>query len=207
VTPPLVAARSSRRPGQPKATTINRVRDYAKFEREYITSTISLRELCRRHGITAHSAVMVQARQGNWAEKRRAYRDRASSTYIQHHADRAAARDAEVRDHALEAIDEAITKFRADLQATERKLIDGEWVEVPVMRMTPRDLALLIDRLQILFGRPAMITEGRGFTTTAISEALPVEVLRGIIEATRGLSGTRRPEASPLPRQHRLRDD
>ena len=55
---------------------------------------MSLRELCRRHGVTAHSAVMVQARQGGWAEKRRAYRARASSTFIQHHADRAAARDA-----------------------------------------------------------------------------------------------------------------
>ncbi len=164
---------------------------------------MSLRELCRRHGVTAHSAVVVQARQEGWAEKRRAYRARASSTYIQHHADRAAAREAEVRDHAIEAIDEAITKFRADLQATEKKLIDGEWVEVPVLRITPRDLALLIDRLQVLFGRPAMISEGRGFAATITSEALPVDVLKGIIEATRGLAGTPAPEASPLPRLHR----
>ena len=140
---------------------------------------MSLRELCRRHGVTAHSAVVVQARQGNWAEKRRAYRDRASSTYIQQHADRAAAREAEVRDHALDAIDEAITKFRADLKATEKKLIDGEWVEVPVMRMTPRDLALLIDRFQILFGRPAMISEGRGFTATITAEASQWKFSRG----------------------------
>ena len=198
VTPTLVAA--SRRPGQPKAATTNRVRDYLALEREYITGTMSLRELCRRHAVTAHSAVVVQARQGNWAEKRRAYRDRATSTYIQRHADRAAAREAEVRDHALEAIDEAITRFRADLQATEKKLIDGEWVEVPAVRILPRDLVLLIDRLQVLFGRPNSISEGRGFAATITSEALPVDVLRGIIEATRGLADTRAPEASPLPR-------
>ena len=168
---------------------------------------MSLRELCRRHGVTAHSAVVVQARQGNWAEKRRAYRDRASSTYIQRHADRAAAREAEVRDHALDAIDEAITKFRADLRATERKLIDGAWIEVPAMRVTPRDLALLIDRLQVLFGRPAMISEGRGLTAAVTSEALPVDLLKGIIEATRGLAGTPAPEASPLPRLHRPTED
>ena len=203
MTPTLVAARCSRRPGQPKAATTNRVRDYHALEREYITGTMSLRELCRRHGVTAHSAVVVQARQGDWAEKRRAYRDRASSTYIERHADRVAAREAEVRDHALDAIDEAITKFRADLQATEKKLIDGEWVEVPVMRITPRDLALLIDRFQVLFGRPAMISEGRGFAATITSEAVPVDVLKGIIEATRGLAGTPAPEASPLPRLHR----
>ena len=113
---------------------------------------MSLRELCRRHGVTAHSAVVVQARRGNWMEKRRTYQARASSTYIQHHADRVAAREAEVRDHALDAIDEAITRFRADLWATEPKRIDGARIEVPVMRMTPRDLALLIDRFQVLFG-------------------------------------------------------
>lgn len=67
------------------------------------------------------------------------------------------------------------------------------------MRIVPRDLALLIDRFQVLFGRPAMISEGRGFAATITSEAIPVDVLQKIIAATRGLE-TRAPEASPLPR-------
>ena len=178
---------------------MNRVRDYRALEREYITGDMSLRGLCRAHGVTAHSAVMVQARREGWAEKRRAYRDRTSSKFIELRADRAAHREAEVRDHAIEAIDEAITRFRADLRATEKKLIDGEWVEVPAVRLTPRDLALLIDRLQILFGRPAMISEGRGYAATIISEALPVEVLKGIVEATRGLGVPPIPHTSGLP--------
>ena len=125
VTSILVAARS-RRPRQPKAATTNRVRDYAQLEREFITGTMSLRELCRRHGVTAHSAVMVQARHGGWAEKRRTYQARASSKYIELRADSAALREAEVRDHAIEAIDEAITKFRSDLKATKRVVLaDG----------------------------------------------------------------------------------
>ena len=74
---------------------------------------------------------------------------------------------------------------------------------MPLLRITPRDLALLIDRLQVLFGRPATISEGRSFAATIPSEALPVDVLKGIIEATRGLAGTRTPEASPLPRLQR----
>jgi hypothetical protein len=179
---------------------MNRTRDYKALEREFIASTISLRELCRRHGVHAHSAVVVQARRGRWAEKRETYGARASSTYIQHHADRAAAREAEIRDHALDAIDEAITKFRADLRATEKKRIDGEWIEVPAMRITPRDLALLIDRLQVVFGRPAMISERRGLAATTTGEAVPVDVLTAIVELTRGLPGTPAPEASPLPR-------
>jgi hypothetical protein len=150
---------------------------------------------------------MVQARQGGWAEKRPAYRARATSAFIEAHADRAAAREAEVRDHAIEAIDEAITHFRADLQATERKLIDGKWVEVPVMRIGPRDLALLIDRFHVLFGQPSAISEGRGVEATLTSEALPLDALQKIVELTRGL-GTPLPEhKSGLPYIQEKRPD
>ena len=166
---------------------------------------MSLRELCRVHGVTAHSAVMVQARRGGWAEKRRSYRSRASSTYIQHHAESAAAREAEVRDHAIEAIDEAITKFRADLQATERKLIDGEWIEVPVMTVGPRDLAMLIDRLQVLFGRPNSINEGRNFAAMVTSD-VPIDALQRIVELTRGI-GSPVEHTSGLPNHREKRPD
>ena len=179
---------------------MNRVRDYQSLEREFVCGRMSLRQMCRDHGIAAHSAVVVQARREGWREKREAYRSRASSKYIELRADRAATREAEVRDHAIEAIDEAITRFRADLQATEKKFIDGEWVEVPVMRLTPRDLALLIDRFQVLFGRPGTIIEGRSLAATVTSEALPLDALQKIVELTRGLADTRAPEASPLPR-------
>ena len=45
---------------------MNRVRDYRALEREFITSQLSMRELCRKHGITAHSSVVVQAKKGKW---------------------------------------------------------------------------------------------------------------------------------------------
>ena len=89
---------------------MNKVRDYATLEREYVTSQMSLRGLCRRHGISARSGVPVQA-EDDWQEKRRADQARASDSFIAHHADRAAAREAEIHDHALDAIDEAITKW------------------------------------------------------------------------------------------------
>jgi hypothetical protein len=131
---------------------------------------------------------MVQARQGGWAEKRGAYRSRASSKYIEQRADRAATREAEVRDHSIEAIDEAITRFRSGLRATKQVVLaDGTIAEEPVMLVTPRDLALLIDRFQILFGRPSTINEGRSFAATISSEALPLDALQKIVELTRGL--------------------
>jgi hypothetical protein len=192
---------------QPKAATINRARDYRALEREYITGDMSLRELCRRHGTTAHSAVMVQARQGNWAAKRQAFRERASATYITTRADGAAIREAQVRDHAVEAIDEAITRFRADLRSTKQVVLaDGTITEEPVVRITPRDLAVLIDRLQILFGRPAQINEERGFAATITSEALPIDALQRIVELTRGLAPAPEP-GSGLPHHRDKRPD
>ena len=120
---------------------VNKVHPYRELEREYITTDISIRELCRRHGISSHSLVVVQAQKGRWQEKRAQYRAQESDAYIARHAARHADRQAQIRDKALEAIDEAIAKFREDLRATEQKLVDGEWVELPVMRLTPRDLS------------------------------------------------------------------
>ena len=49
---------------------MNKSHDYRALEREYVTSQISLRELCRCHDVTAHSLVTVQAKKGRWQEKR-----------------------------------------------------------------------------------------------------------------------------------------
>lgn len=180
---------------------MNKRHPYRDMEREYVTTDISIRELCRRHGITAHSLLTVQAQKGAYQAKRRAYQAKASDAYIQHHADRMAAREAEVRFHALEAIDEAIIKFRADMKRTERKLICGEWVEVPVMLITPKDVALLIDKSQVLFDRPSTISEGRGIKIT--SEAIPVDAL----QATRELMTPTSDRTSGLPDHRERRPD
>jgi len=36
---------------------------------------------------------------------------------------------------------------------------------------------MVIDRLQVLFGRPSTISEGRGFAATVTTEALPLDAL------------------------------
>jgi hypothetical protein len=182
---------------------VNKARDYRVLEREYTTSQMSLKELCHRHGITAHSLVVVQAQKGRWQEKREAYRARESESFITKHADRMAAREAEVRIHALDATDEAIDKFRSDMGRTERTLVNGEWVEVPVMLITPKDVVLLIDKIQVLFHRPSAIREERGLSVTA---EVPAETLREFIEATRGLIEPV-PQESPIPRRPRRLDD
>jgi hypothetical protein len=173
------------------------------MEREYITTDISLRELSRKHGVGSHSLVVDQSRKHDWPAKREAYRARESESFIEKHAARHADRQAEIKDKVLDAIDEAITKFRQDMRATEKKLVNEEWVEVPAWYMKPRDLCLLIDRFEVLFGRPSVISQHQGLTVTS---ELSVESLSEFLERTRGLAGPPRMEESPLPRRKRLED-
>ena len=79
--------------------------------------------------------------------------------------------------------------------ATEKKRIDGQWVEVPVLRLMPRDIAILLDRLQFLFQRPSHIHEGRDLS---VRSELPLDALNQIVELTRGRAV---PPTSPLPRR------
>jgi hypothetical protein len=198
------SSRQGREPGQPEEVVINKRHDFAKLEREYITSRISLRELCRRNAISAHSLITVQAKKGRWGEKREAYQARESESFIEHHADRAAAREAEIRDKALDAIDEAITRFRQDLRATKRvRQPDGTISEEPVWLMTPKDLAMLIDRFQVLYERPSVINQHQGLSVTS---PLSADALRDFIEATRRRGEPSQMEGSPLPRSRRLDD-
>jgi hypothetical protein len=121
----------------PNAVAVNKRYDFTRMEREFITTDISLRGLCRKHGISAHSLVTVQAKKGKWAEKREQYQAKESDASMSRHAARQADRVTEVRDKALDAIEVALDKFSSDMAATEKRRIDGEWVDVPVMRLKP----------------------------------------------------------------------
>ena len=179
----------------PSAVAVNKRYDFTRMEREFITTDISLRGLCRKHGISAHSLVTVQAKKGKWAEKREQYQAKESDAFMSRHAARQADRLAEIEDKFLDVIEEALDKFASDMHATERKRIDGEWVEVPVMRLKPKDVAILLDRLQVLFDKPTRISEGRDLT---VRSELPIDALNQIVELTRGRAA---PPTSPLPRR------
>ena len=187
-----------------KAVAVNKRHDFARLEREFITSDISLRALCRKHNISARSLVTVQAKKNDWAGKREAYQAKETDSFIETYADRMADRRAEISDKFLDAIDEAITKFRTDMKAT--KLVrqpDGSITEEPVMRLTPKDVSILIDRFQVLFEKPSLISQHQGLTA---SSEFSTDALREFIEATRGMEAPARMDASPLPRSRRLDD-
>jgi hypothetical protein len=134
------------------------------LEQEFITGDMSVRELVRRHGFANASSVHAQARQGEWFRKRAEYRDRASAMTIERMADvaaRRAERQLEVREHAVEVIDAALTALQENLHKTRRIQHAGEWTEEPLVVVGPKDVALLLDRLATLSGRPSEILEQR----------------------------------------------
>lgn len=185
---------------------MNRRYDYDLLEREYVTTDVSLRELCRRHGITTHSLITIQSKKREWVRKREEYRSRAADQTVVFLADKEAdmrARESMVRLNAIEAIDEAITKLRSDMKRTHVVMRNGEYVEEPVMTFRPSDIAALIDRLQVLVGKPSQITEERNIGVNF--DGVSPELLMGFIEATRGLDGLETGQESPLPRSDRSR--
>lgn len=185
--------------------------DYELLEREYVTGDMGYRELARKHGIANHSIITGQAKRREWARKRAEYRAEASEKAVVYMADSEGirrAQEARVRDHAIEAIDEAIQKMRDDMRRTrfENELqADGSMkpVEVPVFTVRPGEIVTLIDRLQVLFNRPSQITEERNLGINLSAAGATPELLRGIVEATRGIGAGSYAARSPLPRADR----
>lgn len=182
---------------------MNKKYDWDAIERQYVSGTMGLRELARINGIENHSLVMAQSRRRGWAKKRAEFEDRADSRTVVLMADREAARRARevaVRDNAIDAIDEAITTLRSQMKKTRTVFRNGEYVQEPLVIMRPQDLALLIDRLNVLFGRPSNITEERSLGISLAARGAGPDLLRGIVEATRGVSDAGSSASSPIPR-------
>lgn len=181
---------------------INPTRNYQALEREYIEGTMSLRELCRRHDIVNSSSVNVQKKRRGWDEKRELFRNRTSALTIEKTADKVAARMAkemDVRDDIVEAIHKAVLKMTADMDRTKKvKDEDGSFHEEPVLIFGPNELVKLIDRLNVLFGRPSTITEERNLGVSFGPE-FGLKDLQGILDATRGAQSIS-VGGTPLPR-------
>lgn len=181
---------------------MNKQHDWKALETEFIQGDMGQRELARMHDITNYSLVTAQARKHEWVRKRTEYRAQTEDRTIYRMADDEAkrrVRELRVRDNAIEAIDEAISKMRADMKATRKVFKDDKWVDEPLVVIRPQDMAMLIDRLQVLFGKPTAITEERQLGISLATH--DPDLFRGIIEATRGVAATGGDAASsPLPR-------
>ena len=186
----------------------NKKHDYDQLEREYVSGTMSLRQLAKDHGMS-HSLIMTKSQKDKWADKRAKFREQSSEKAVTFMADKQAyrvVREMELKDKAIDVIEEALDKLSVDMAATEKRLVGDQMVDVPVYRLRPADLVPLLDRLQVMFGKPSHISEERNLGVTVDTGPLEPEALRAFIEATRGvgpLGGTS--QSSPLPRSDRTR--
>lgn len=188
---------------------MNKKWDYDALELEYIQGDMSLRELAESAGMSTHSMIMDASQKRNWVQKREDYRNRAHNKALTVLADdegKRIAKEVKVRDNAIDAIDEAISKMRSDMKATVLRERNGEWREEPLVVIRPQDVAQLIDRLQVLFGKPSSITEERNLGISLSSTGNDPEFLRALVEASRGRGADAGSVVnSPLPRIDRTR--
>lgn len=163
-----------------------RVYDYLALEREFVTSReeISIRELCKRHGIDEPSSVHAQARKRdpktglNWYDKRDEFKQKQHLALVDRVSDaraKIAAKEAGLYEKAVEAIELLFDQLIADIQAKK-------------VSLKPLELAQLIDRMNVLFNRPSTITEGRNLGLSVNADATPDQFKR-ILELTSGVAG------------------
>lgn len=151
--------------------------DYDRLEREYLANpTLTIRGLCRKHGIKAYSSVAQYARDHGWYEKRAQVTARTTEKTIEKVSERIAEAEADeieqFRGDTLTVIRAAVYKFAEDLRD-------------PNYRIPPSDLAKLIQLGLLITGQPTSRTEERRLDVVASLEGLPREALRALAEATK----------------------
>lgn len=150
--------------------------DYDQLEREYIASDISIRALCKKHGIKGYSAVAAYSRSHGWNEKRDTLRTKTAARTLEKVADRMSDEEAdaitEFRSESLTVIRAALYKFAEDLKD-------------PQFRVRADELVKLVQLGLLMTGSPTERIEERRLDLRATFGDLPPDVLRGLVEATK----------------------
>lgn len=156
---------------------------------------MSIRELCRTNNIPTWSTVNARANREGWDQLRSEFNRQVDNKSLEHLAQKRSTKIAEIQLDALNVIHAGILKMAEDMDAVESVVIDGKERSRKVMRIHPRDLAILIDKFQSLIGQPSQIQESRNLGIDVLTEA-PPEVLRDLLAALRPVSVLGRPEGS-----------
>ena len=91
---------------------------------------------------------------------------------------------AEIQLDSLEVIHAGILKMAEDMDAEEEYEVNGQIRKRKVMRIHPRDLAILLDKFQSLIGQPQQINENRNLGIDVLTQASP-DVLRDLLASLR----------------------
>lgn len=159
--------------------------DYDALEKEYITGTMSLREMAKTHDMS-WSAVASQARRRGWSEKREAYKDSVQKRTYEHAADRYAREKAEIQSENVIALRATVRAFIAQLQAGE-------------IKVSAKDATEAAKVLSMWMGEPTSRTESKVIEFT--TGGLEPEFLRRLAEIARAriVEGTTSEPPRSLP--------
>lgn len=164
--------------------------DYPALRQSYVTSEVSIRELARNFDIeSAFSTIAQRARKEHWDEDRAAYRAIEQNKVYEAIATQRARKLAEIEKDTLEVIHAAV--LQAGVSLSDREVIgeNGQPYTIPAIQVSIGDLTKLIDKIQLLAGRPTEHTRedhlGVGFAFTGDAASLPAEVLRELAALAR----------------------
>lgn len=146
--------------------------DYDLLEKEYVTGTMSVRQLCRDHDIKSWSSVAKAARERGWYEKREAYRSKKSDKMIERMAEDQAELAVEIRGEMLTVVRAALYKFAEDLKRPDYMISASELVKV-------------IQQGMLLIGEPTSRTEEKKLDVRATFDGLDPAVLGELLAAAR----------------------
>ncbi len=170
--------------------------NYPVLRQQYVTTPdLSLRELCRRNEIEeAFSTVAARARREDWAGDRRAYESVEKQKVYEAIAERRAHKLAEIEKDTLEVIHAAVLQLGVNLSDREVVGPTGPYV-IPAVQVTPSDLVKLIDKIQLLSGKPTEHTreDHLGISFTGNAGDLPAEILRDLAAIARSKGAGQEP--------------
>jgi hypothetical protein len=158
--------------------------DYISLKNQYVQGSMSIRELCRQNNIPTWSAVNARAKRDDWDQKRIEFNRQVENKSLEHLAQKRAMKIAEIQVDSLEVIHAGILKMAEDMDAIEEYEVNGVTKTRKVMRIHPRDLAILLDKFQSLIGAPQQISENRNLGVDILSQADP-ETLRDLLGVLR----------------------
>lgn len=159
--------------------------DYIALKNEYIqTPGLSIRALCERHGIPTWSAVNARKNKENWDDLRIEFERQVENKSLEALAQKRATKIAEIQLDALNVIHAGILKMAEDMDAEEEYEVSGQVRRRKVMRIHPRDLAILVDKFQLLIGQPSQVNENRNLNL-GVSAEVDHNDLRTLLAALR----------------------
>lgn len=106
--------------------------DWEAIKTEYITTTLSYRQLGEKYGLS-HQMIAVRGKSGGWVELRRQYKDKVTAKTVEKLASKKAgqrARVADLADKLMDKLEQAIDELDLRTTAHRIKTVDGNREEV-----------------------------------------------------------------------------